>query len=125
MLVGFCRLGSWILESCPVLVGFASSPCDPRVLGYLSCVPKLGHCRFECCLGWRCRQLFSLWRAFGRLIPRNIVHAWGLGELHILVLCHLDWMQGVSKQFRLNLHSSGWIKSVGLAILISMLCELA
>ena len=85
VLVGFCRFGTWILKSSPVLVRFASGPCDPSVLGYLCYIPKLGHCRFECCLWWRCRRLI----AFGRLIPRSLLLAWGLRELHVLVLCHL------------------------------------
>ena len=103
MLVGFYRFGTWILKSSPVLVRFASGPCDPSILGYLCHIPKLGHCRFECCLWWRCRRL----TAFGRLIPRRLLLAWGLWELCVLDLCHLAWTQTVITQLRSSLSPSG------------------
>ena len=102
-LVGFYRFGTWILKSSPVLVRFASGPCDPSILGYLCNIPKLGHCRFECCLWWRCRRLI----AFGRLIPRSLLLAWGLRELCVLVLCHLAQIQTVMTQLLSYLSPSG------------------
>ena len=74
--------------------------------------------------GTDCANFRTQTHAFGRLIPRNIVHAWGLGEMCILILCHLGWMQSVLTQLHLSLSSSGWIKSVGFAVLISMLLNL-